>query len=113
MSLKIAYLLLSCAIAFEIVATTLLKITDEFTRLVPSLAVIICYAASFYLLSVTLRTINVGIAYAIWSGVGIVAVTLAGWVFYKQGMDAPALAGITLIIAGVMVINLWSNTVAH
>lgn len=113
MTLKMAYFMLSGAIMFEIIATTLLKTTDEFTKLVPSLAVVICYAASFYLLSVTLRTINVGIAYAIWSGVGIVAVTLAGWIFYKQGMDTPALAGIALIITGVIVINLWSNTVAH
>ena len=113
MNIKMVYLLLSGAITFEIVATSLLKITDEFTKLVPSAAVIICYSVSFYLLSVTLRVMDVGIAYAIWSGIGIVAVTCIAWVFYKQVMDTPALIGMALIIVGVMVINLFSKTALH
>lgn len=111
MSLKAAYLFLVGAIFFEIIATTLLKVTDEFTRLIPSIAVVIFYSASFYLMSFSLKIINIGVAYALWSGIGVVAVTLAGWVIYKQVLDIYALAGITLIVAGVIILNLFSSTV--
>ncbi len=103
---------LACAIVAEVVATTALKAADGFTRLAPSLLVVVGYAIAFYCLSQTLRTIPTGIAYAIWSGVGIVLISLAGWMVYGQTLDGPALAGIALILAGVLVIQLWSRAAA-
>lgn len=103
---------LACAIVAEVVATTALKAADGFTRLAPSLLVVVGYAVAFYCLSQTLRTIPTGIAYAIWSGVGIVLISLAGWMVYGQTLDGPALAGIGLILAGVLVIQLWSRSAA-
>jgi small multidrug resistance pump len=108
-----SYLFLAIAIVSEVVATSLLKATAEFTRLWPSLGVVAGYLTAFYFLTLTLRTVPVGIAYAIWSGVGIVLVTGAGWVFYGQKLDAPALAGTGLIIAGVVVINTLSAAAPH
>ncbi|ACD90157.1 MAG: multidrug efflux SMR transporter [Chlorobium limicola] len=101
------------AIISEVVATTALKATDSFTRLWPSLLVVAGYSSSFYFLSLTLRYFPVGIVYAIWSGVGVALVTLAGWFFYHQGLDAGAIAGIVLIVIGVLVLNLFSKTVLH
>lgn len=106
-----AYLYLGIAIIAEVIATSALKASDEFTRPVPSLIVVAGYALAFYLLTLALRSIPLGITYAIWSGVGIILVTLAGAVLYRQIPDLPALIGIGLIIAGVMVINLFSRTV--
>lgn len=103
---------LACAIVAEVVATTALKAADGFTRLGPSLLVAIGYAIAFYCLAQTLRTIPTGIAYAVWSGVGIVLISLAGWWVYGQTLDGPALAGIGLILAGVLVIQLWSRSAA-
>ena len=101
------YLLL--AIAGEVVGTTALKASDGFTRLGPSLLVILGYGIAFYLLAQVLRTIPLGITYAIWSGVGVAAVTLIGWLAYGQRLDIPAILGIALIVAGVLVLNLWSG----
>jgi len=101
------------AIISEVVATTALKATDSFTRLWPSLLVVAGYSSSFYFLSLTLRYFPVGIVYAIWSGVGVALVTLAGWFFYHQRLDAGAIAGIVLIVIGVIVLNLFSKTVFH
>ncbi|BDW86066.1 MULTISPECIES: DMT family transporter [Roseicyclus] len=101
------YLLL--AIAGEVVGTTALKASDGFTRLGPSLLVILGYGIAFYLLAQVLRTIPLGITYAIWSGVGVAAVTLIGWLAYGQRLDIPAILGIGLIVAGVLVLNLWSG----
>jgi small multidrug resistance pump len=106
------WLYLTLAIAGEIVATSALKASDGFTRLGPSVMVVLGYAVAFYLLAQVLRTIPLGIAYAIWSGVGVAAVTLIGWLVYGQRLDAPAVLGIGLIVAGVLVLNLWSSA-AH
>ena len=105
------YLLL--AIAFEVVATFALKASDSFTRLGPSVIVVLGYGAAFYLLSLTLRTVPVGIVYAIWSGAGIVLISLVGWIAFRQHLDSAALIGIALIVAGVAVINLLSKSIPH
>lgn len=104
---------LSVAIISEVIATSALKASDGFTRLLPSVLVIAGYALAFYFLSLTLKNIPVGIAYAIWSGVGVVLVTLVGWIVYKQQLDFAALFGIVLIVAGVIVMNVFSKSVAH
>ncbi|OZG70958.1 QacE family quaternary ammonium compound efflux SMR transporter [Hahella sp. CCB-MM4] len=111
--LKLSYLYLLVAIIFEVVGTTALKYSQQFTRLWPSLLVVLCYGAAFYLLALSLRQLNVGIAYAIWSGVGIVCIALIQVLWFRQWLDAPAMAGIALIIIGVMIINVFSNTVTH
>lgn len=105
------YLLL--AIGAEVFATSALKLADGFTRLVPSIAVILGYGVSFYCLSLALRTIPVGIAYALWSGIGVVFIAIIGWLVYDQRLDLPAVAGLGLILAGVLVINLLSKSVGH
>ena len=107
------WLYLAVAIIAEIFATSTLKASDGLTRLTPSIVTVVGYLISFYFLSLTLRVIPVGIAYAIWSGVGIVLISIAGAVLFKQHLDAPALIGIGLIIAGVVVMNVFSNSVAH
>ena len=106
------HLHLAAAILAEVVATSMLKAAAEFTRPLPSAVVVAGYATAFYFLSLSLRAIPVGIAYAIWSGLGLVLVAVAGAVFYGQPLDAPALVGRGLILAGVLVINLMSNSVA-
>lgn len=108
-----SYLYLAIAIVAEVVATSALKSTEGFTRLLPSVVVVAGYVISFFCLSLTLRELPVGIAYAIWSGVGIVLVTAIAWFGYGQKLDLPAIAGLGLIIAGVLVINLLSKSVAH
>ncbi|MEK0082593.1 DMT family transporter [Benzoatithermus flavus] len=101
------------AVAFEVVGTSALKASEGFTRLKPSLLVLVSYAAAFYFLSLTLKTIPVGIAYALWSGIGIVLISLVGYVWYRQSLDLPAIVGIALILAGVLVTNLFSRSVPH
>ena len=108
-----AYLYLALAIIAEVVATSALKASEEFTRLWPSLVVIAGYGIAFYLLTLVLRSIPVGITYAIWSGSGIVLVTLASMVLYKQIPDFPAVIGMGLIVAGVIIINVFSKTMSH
>ena len=103
-----SYLLLGLAILAEV-----LKASDGFTRLVPSLVTAVAYMVSVYLLSLTLRTLPIGIAYAIWSGVGIVLISAVGWLLYGQRLDAPAVLGLGLIVAGVLVVNLFSRSVGH
>lgn len=107
------YLYLLVAILFEVIATTALKQTEGFTRLLPSLVSIGGYALAFYFLSLPLRTMPVGVVYAIWCGAGIIFITAIGWVWFRQALDLPALLGMGLILAGVMVINLWSKTIVH
>jgi small multidrug resistance pump len=107
------WLYLGIAIVAEVIGTSALKAADGFTRLMPSLVVVIGYLVAFYFLSLTLRAIPVGVAYAIWSGVGIVLIALIGWLFLRQPLDAPALAGIALIVAGVVVIQGFSGSVAR
>lgn len=113
MTLNPSYLILGLAIALEVVGTTALKASDGFTRLVPSLITGVAYAASFYALSLALKTIPVGVAYAIWSGVGIVLISVVGWVVFRQRLDLAAIAGLGLIIAGVLVVNLFSSSAGH
>ena len=107
------WLFLSIAIVAEVAATSSLKASEGFTRLWPSLFVVAAYALAFYFLSLTLKTIPVGIAYAVWAGLGIVLVALIGWLAYGQKLDAAGIAGMALIIAGVLVINLLSKSAGH
>jgi small multidrug resistance pump len=107
------WLLLALAIISEVIATSFLKASAGFTRPLPSMAVVAGYASAFYFLSLTLEVIPVGIAYAVWAGVGVVLITLIGWLFLKQPLDAPAIIGMTMIVGGVVVINLFSRSVAH
>ena len=107
------YVYLIVAVVFEVIATTALKQTEGFTRLMPSLLSIGGYALAFYFLSLPLRTMPVGIVYAIWCGAGIIFITAIGWVWFRQMLDLPALLGMGLIMAGVIVINLWSKTIVH
>lgn len=108
-----AWVLLCIAIAAEVVGTGALKASDGFTRLWPSLLVVIGYGVAFYGLSMVLRTIPMGVAYAIWSGLGIVLITVIGLVVYGQKIDAAALIGMGLIVAGVAVLNLYSKAAPH
>jgi small multidrug resistance pump len=109
----LAYLYLAIAIVGEVVGTAALKSTEEFTRLIPSLIVIVGYGTAFFFLTLALRTIPVGIAYAVWAGIGIVLISAAAWVLYKQALDAPAIVGIALIAIGVVVINVFSSSISH
>lgn len=104
------YFYLAAAILAEVVGTSALKASEGFTRPLLALVVLAGYAAAAYFLSLTLRTIPVGIAYAVWSGVGIVLIAAVGWVVYRQALDAAAMVGIGLILAGVIVVNLFSKT---
>lgn len=106
------WLILFIAIVCETVATSALKASNNFTQLVPSIIVVIGYCLAFYFLSLTLRTIPVGISYAVWSGVGIVLITIAGWVLFNQKLDLPAIVGMMLIISGVIIMNIFSETTA-
>ncbi len=101
--------MLGIAIACEVVATSSLKATEGFSRPLPTLLTLAGYGVAFWALSVAIRTIPVGIAYAIWCGVGIIAITAIAWIFLKQRLDLPALVGMALILAGVLVINLFSK----
>ena len=111
--MKTAYLYLGAAIVAEVIATSLLKSSEGFTRWWPSVATVVGYAVAFYCLAQTLGTIPTGVAYAIWSGVGIVLISLIAWLVFGQALDAPALIGMGLIVAGVVVINLFSRSVTH
>ncbi len=113
MTLGAAYGLLGIAIVAEVIATSSLKASDGFTRFWPSLITLIGYGIAFYCLALTLRVIPTGVAYAIWSGVGIVLISAVGWVWFRQALDLPAMIGMGLIIAGVAVVNLFSKTAGH
>lgn len=104
---------LAIAILSEVVATSALKAAEGFTKPLPSALVIAGYALSFYLLSLALRSIPLGVAYAIWSGIGIALISIVGWVVYRQALDLGAIVGIALIVAGVLVLNLFSKTPVH
>ncbi|MEM9227293.1 MAG: SMR family transporter [Verrucomicrobiota bacterium] len=107
------YLFLAIAIIFEVIGTSALKATEGFTKLWPSLITVAGYAIAFYCLGLALKSIDVGIAYAIWAGVGIVLVAIAASVIYKQVPDMPAILGMVMIIGGVVVINVFSKTTGH
>lgn len=107
------YLFLFVAIVFEVIGTTALKESEGFTRLSPSLVTALAYAVSFVALALTLRTIPVGLAYAIWSGVGMVLIAAIGWFRFRQTLDTPAILGLGLIVIGVVVINGFSKSLPH
>jgi small multidrug resistance pump len=107
------YLYLAIAIIAEVVATSALKASEEFTRLGPSIIVVLGYGAAFYFLSLVLKTIPVGVAYAIWAGVGIALIAIVAAIMFKQIPDIPAVVGMVLIVSGVVVINVFSKTVGH
>jgi small multidrug resistance pump len=108
-----SWLYLSVAVLSEVIATSALKASDSFTRLWPSLLAIVGYGIAFYFLTLTLRTVPVGIAYAIWSGIGIVLISVISWFVFGQRLDAPAIVGIGLVVSGVVVLNLFSKSVPH
>jgi small multidrug resistance pump len=110
---RMHYLYLALAIVAEVTATSALKASEAFTRVLPSVVVLVGYAVSFYLLSLTLRSIAIGVVYAIWSGVGIALISLIGVFYFKQVLDATALAGIGLIVVGVVVLNMSPSATLH
>ncbi|MBU2705402.1 multidrug efflux SMR transporter [Zooshikella marina] len=107
------YIQLAVAVIAEVIATSALKAAEGFTKPIPSIIVVIGYAVAFYFLSLTLRTLPVGVTYAIWSGLGVVFITIVGMLMYKQIPDLPAILGMVLITSGVIVIQLFSKTVSH
>ncbi|MDX2274631.1 MAG: multidrug efflux SMR transporter [Hyphomonadaceae bacterium] len=107
------YLYLAAAIALEVIGTSFLKLTDGFRNWLPTTVVAISYAGTFYFMSLAIKTMPVGIVYAIWSGVGIVLIALIGWIAFKQALDLAAICGMALIVAGVIVINTFSRSVSH
>ena len=102
-------LILFFAILSEVIATTALKLSDVFTKLIPSIVVVIGYGLSFYLLSISLKVIPIGLAYAIWSGVGIVLTVIAGIIIWRESLDWARVLGIIFIILGILIINLFSK----
>jgi small multidrug resistance pump len=108
-----AYLFLGVAIIAEVIATSALKASENFSRPVPSIITVLGYVVAFSFLSLTLKTMPTGIAYAIWSGVGIVLITIVSWVLFKQHLDLAAMVGLGFIITGVIVINTFSQSVSH
>ncbi|MBY3612218.1 SMR family transporter [Rhizobium bangladeshense] len=113
MSQAAVYGLLLVAVVLEVIGTTALQLSQQFSRMGPTAIVVACYAAAFYCLSLTLKSIPVGIAYAIWSALGIVLISSVALVFFKQRLDVPAIVGLCLIISGVLVVNLFSKSVSH
>ena len=107
------YLFLAAAILLEVIGTMALKVSAQFTKVVPVIVLTIGYLGSLYFMSLSLKTIPIGITYAIWAGSGIVLLALAGVFFYKEIPDTPAIIGIFLILAGVITINLFSHTTVH
>lgn len=103
--------MLTLAILAEVIATSALKASDGFTRLSPSLVAVIGYGTAFYFLALTMRSVPVGIIYGLWSGIGIVLISSVGWLAFGERLDGPAMLGIGLIVAGVLVLNLLSGSV--
>ncbi len=108
-----AYIFLVAAVLMETIGTSALQASQQFTRLWPSITVVVAYAISFYLMGITLKYIPVGITYAIWSGFGIVFIAIIGYLVFNQRLDLPAVLGMGLIIVGILVIHLFSKTTAH
>jgi small multidrug resistance pump len=107
------YLFLGLAILFEVIGTSFLKLSVGFTKIAPTIVVAVSYIACFYFLSLSLKTIPLGIVYAVWGGVGIVLIALISVFIFKQNLDIPAIVGIALIVAGVFIINVFSKTTMH
>lgn len=110
---KMGYIYLAIAVLAEVAGTSFLKATEGFTRPGPTAFVLVAYGLAFWMLSMSLKTMTVAVVYALWCGAGIVLIALIGWFLLKQPLDLPALIGIGLILAGVVVINLFSNSVRH
>jgi small multidrug resistance pump len=108
-----SYLYLGIAIIAEVVATSALKSSQGFTKPLASIVVVVGYCIAFYCLSIVLKTIPIGIAYAIWAGLGIVLITIVGYFFYQQKLDSAAVIGMTLIVGGVVIINVFSTSLTH
>jgi small multidrug resistance pump len=104
---------LAIAIISEVSATSALKANEGFTKVLPSVVVLIGYALSFYFLSLTLKSLPIGVVYAIWAGLGIVLLGIIGWVVYGQELDFAAIAGMSLILSGVLILNLFSKSASH
>ena len=113
MTMPLVYAVLVVAILFEVLGTSAMQAAQHFTRLGPTLMMVVCYAIAFYFLSWSLRYVPVGIAYAIWSGLGIVLISLVGYFAFGQKLDLAALIGLGLIIAGVVVLNVFSKSTFH
>ncbi|MEO1734438.1 MAG: SMR family transporter [Pseudomonadota bacterium] len=111
--MPVHYIYLFFAVAAETIGTTALQASQQFTRFWPSVIVVVAYGTAFFLLAMALKSIPVGVAYAIWSGLGIFLIAIIGFVVFGQRLDWPAIAGLGLIIAGILVINLFSNAVSH
>ena len=107
------WIFLAVAIVSEVIATSALNVSEGCSRLWPSLIAVTGYAAAFYCLSLTLQTISVGVAYAIWSGVGLALVSWIAWVYYGQALDIPAIIGLLLILAGIVILQLFSQTISR
>ena len=107
------WIYLSIAIVSEVIGTSARKASEGFTRLWPSVIVVTGYALAFYFLSLTLKTIPMGVAYAVWAGAGIALIAVIGWLYFGQTLDLAAIIGLSLIIAGVIVLNVFSKTLAH
>ncbi|PDT54290.1 SMR family transporter [Sinorhizobium americanum] len=107
------YTVLVIAIVFEVLGTSAMQAAQHFTRLAPTVLMVVCYAVAFFFLSYTLRYIPVGIAYALWSGLGIVLISVVGYITFGQKLDLAAILGLALIIAGVLVLNLFSKSTFH
>jgi len=108
-----SYIYLALAVVAEVIGTSLLKSTDEFTKLTPTAVVVVCYIVAMWLLTLVLREMAVGIVYAIWSGLGIVLVTAVAAVYYKEIPDLAAIIGMVLIISGIVVMHLFSGSMQH
>lgn len=108
-----AYAMLALAIITEVTGSTFLVKSEGFTKFWPSIAVVVLFCIAFYLLSQVIKVIPLGIAYAIWAGVGIILTAAVGYFIFKQNLDLPAMLGIALIVSGVLVINLFSNSTGH
>lgn len=111
--MPVHYLYLVAAVVFETIGTSALQASQQFTRLGPSILVVVGYAASFYLLSLTLRYMPVGVVYGIWSGLGVLLIALIGFVVFGQRLDWPAILGLAMIVGGVVVIHVFSRTTPH
>jgi small multidrug resistance pump len=112
-ALYLAYSLLGLAIISEVIGSTFLVKSEGFSKLFPSIMVLVLFSLAFYLLSHVIKTIPLGIAYAIWAGVGIVLTAIVSHVLFKQALDTPAMIGIALIVSGVVVINIFSQSTGH
>lgn len=113
MTTGLTYLTLFAAIVAEVIATTALSRSESFTRLWPSIVTIVGYALAFWLLSFPVRTIPVGVVYALWSGLGILLISALSWLWYGQKLDLPAVVGLAFILGGVLIVNLFSKTISH